>query len=171
LANGARYVKSSGSSEKGDLLLEIRAAEDKDSDEIKSVVFEVLKEYGLSPEPENTDLDLDSIEKYYHQNGGFFGVVEDDGVIVATVGIYRLDSSTCELRKMYALPNQRGKGLGKLLMEFTIKTAKELGFSRITLETATPLREAIALYQKYGFKKYDPEHMAVRCDQAFELCL
>ncbi|MFT5422133.1 MAG: putative acetyltransferase, partial [Candidatus Endobugula sp.] len=61
--------------------------------------------------------------------------------------------------------------LGKTLMEFTIKTAKELGFSRITLETASPLREAIALYQKYGFKEYTPVHMASRCDQAFELCL
>jgi putative acetyltransferase len=151
--------------------LKIRAAEDKDSDEIKSVVFEVFKEYGLSPDPGNTDLDLNSIEEYYHKNGGFFGVVEDEGAIVATVGIYRVDSSTCELRKMYALPNQRGRGLGKTLMEFTIKTAKELGFSRITLETASPLREAIALYQKYGFKEYTPAHMASRCDQAFELCL
>ena len=151
--------------------MKIRAAEDKDSDEIKSVVFEVLKEYGLSPDPGNTDLDLNSIEEHYHKNGGFFGVVEDEGAVVATVGIYRVDSSTCELRKMYALPNQRGRGLGKTLMEFAIKIAKELGFSRITLETASPLKEAIALYQKYGFKEYTPAHMAARCDQAFELRL
>lgn len=151
--------------------LEIREAVDKDSEGIKSVVFEVLEEYGLSPDPTSTDLDLDSIEEYYHQNGGFFGVVEENGAIVATVGIYKVDSSTCELRKMYVLPNQRGRGLGKALMDFSIKKAKELGFSRIILETATPLREAIALYKKYGFKEYKPTHLAARCDQAFELFL
>ncbi len=151
--------------------MKIRAAQNSDSEEIKTVVFEVLKEYGLSPDPGNTDADLDSIEEYYHQNGGFFGVVEDEGAIVATVGIYRVTEITCELRKMYALPDQRGKGLGKKLMEFTIKTAKDLGFNRIILETATPLREAIALYKKYGFQEYTPSHMAARCDQAFELHL
>jgi putative acetyltransferase len=151
--------------------LKLRAAEDKDSEEIKAVVFDVLKEYGLAPDPGETDKDIDSIEQYYHNNHGFFGVIESEGIIVATVGIYKIDDCTCELRKMYTRPNQRGKGLGKYLIEFSINKAKKLGYKRIILETATPLTEAISLYRKYGFKEYAPNHMSPRCDQAFELCL
>jgi putative acetyltransferase len=151
--------------------LNIRRANDNDSDKIKSVVFEVLGEYGLKPDTGSTDKDLDSIEESYQENNGFFGVVEEEGKIVATVGIHRVDTKTCELRKMYALPSQRGKGLSNSLMEFSIKKARELGYKRIVLETATPLKEAISLYKKFGFTEYIPDHMAARCDQAFELYL
>ncbi len=149
--------------------MNIREAKQSDSESIKNVVFEVLKEYGLDPDPGTTDKDLDAIDKLYGENGGYFGVIEDLNKVVATVGIFKVSETTCELRKMYALPNQRGKGLGRKLMEFSITKAKELGFERIILETASPLVEAISLYKKYGFIEYQPDHLSARCDQAFEL--
>jgi putative acetyltransferase len=151
--------------------LNIRPATNSDSDEIKAVVFGVLKEYGLEPDPGNTDEDLDSIDSHYWKNGGYFGVVEDGNIIVATIGLYRVDQQTCELRKMYALPSQRGKGLGRKLMEFALRKAKEMGFKRIVLETAAPLKEAIGLYKRFGFQEFEPKQMASRCDQAMELDL
>jgi putative acetyltransferase len=54
-------------------------------------------------------------------------------------------------------------------MEFALSKAKELG--RVILETASPLKEAIGLYKRYGFKEFNPEHLSARCDQAFELYL
>ncbi len=72
---------------------------------------------------------------------------------------------------MYSLPDQRGKGLGKKLLDFIFTKAKELNFERMVLETASPLKEAISLYQKYGFTEYKPEHLSDRCDQAFETSL
>jgi len=152
--------------------LKIREAKNSDSEKIKSVVFEVLKEYNLDPDSDSTDKDLDGIEDYYHLNGGYFGVIEDDNDdIVATIGIYKLSENICELRKMYALSSQRGRGLGRKLMEFSLDKAKDLGFERIVLETASPLIEAISLYKKYGFTEYLPDHLSSRCDKAFELCL
>lgn len=152
-------------------MLNIRLATNSDIDGIKTVVFGVLKEYGLEPDPNTTDKDLDSIEAHYSENGGYFGVVEECNCIVATIGLYRVDEITCELRKMYALPDHRGKGLGKRLMEFALNKAKEMGFKRVVLETASPLNEAIGLYKRFGFQEFEPEHMSPRCDQAMELYL
>jgi putative acetyltransferase len=56
-------------------------------------------------------------------------------------------------------------------MKFALKKAKEMGFERVLLETASPLVEAIGLYKWFGFQVYEPEHMAHRCDQAMELYL
>jgi putative acetyltransferase len=149
----------------------MREAAAKDQPEIKRLIFGVLREYGLKPDSNTTDIDLDDIETYYFKNGGYFGVVVENNAVVATVGIYKVDDFTCELRKMYSAPSQRGKGLGKKLVEFSLSKARELGFKRITLETASPLIEAIGLYKRFGFKEYQPSHLAARCDQAFELIL
>lgn len=151
--------------------MDIRTATNADSEAVKVVVFSVLKEYGLSPDSSSTDRDLENIEESYFLQGGYFGVVEENNIIVATVGLHRENATTCELRKMYCLASSRGKGLGKTLLEFSLVKAKELGFSRIVLETASPLKEAISLYKKYGFVEYNPEHLSSRCDQAYELYL
>ena len=91
--------------------------------------------------------------------------------VVGSVGLYPIDRPTCELRKMYLHSAFRGKGLGRHLLDHALKRAKELGFSRVTLETASVLKEAIALYQSYGFRPYAPDHLAGRCDQAHFLDL
>ena len=48
---------------------------------------------------------------------------------------------------------------------------KQLGFTKITLETASVLKEAIRLYQSYGFEPYEPEYLSCRCEQAYALDL
>ena len=151
--------------------MHIRVATNADTVAIRELVLKVLQEYFLSLDPDGTDRDLDNIEENYHARNGHFVVVEDGGRIVACMGLFALDKDTCELRKMYALPAARGKGLGRQLMEYAITRARELGYSRMVLETAGVLIEAIALYKKYGFRNYSPAHLSCRCDQAFELDL
>jgi len=150
----------------------LRRATNLDREKISALVFEVLREYGLSPDPCRTDADLADIASHYHGRGGIFDVLETtDGAVVGSVGLYPIDRSTCELRKMYLHSSFRGKGLGRHLLEHALERVKELGFSRVTLETASVLKEAIALYQSYGFRPYTPDHLAGRCDQAHYLDL
>jgi putative acetyltransferase len=148
----------------------LRLASNKDREAITSLVYGVLKEYGLKPDPIVTDADLKDIEKTYFDRGGAFFVLEEqDGSIIGAYGLYPLENQTCELRKMYLHKSHRGKGLGKFLLNSALIKARELGFTRITLETASVLKEAIALYKNCGFKEYRPEHMSERCDQAYVL--
>lgn len=146
-----------------------RKATNADASSINEVVFSVLKEYGLKPDPVETDLDLTDLERFYFSTGGHFEVCELDGCVVGTWGLYPLTNKSCELRKMYLDPACRGKGLGKLMLDRALKKARELGFHRVELETASILKEAIGLYQKRGFKPIARRHLASRCDQAFEL--
>lgn len=149
--------------------MRIRAATDADADGIQTVVFQVLEEYGLRPDAQGMDRDLNTIEQSYHQCGGDFAVVVDDEArIVATVGLQRVDTSTCELRKMYALPQARGRGLGHALMRYILHRAQQLGYARVILETVTPLVQAHSLYRHYGFRDYRPTRLSWRCDQAMQ---
>ena len=148
----------------------LRLANNKDCGKVTELVYGVLKEYGLKPDPGATDIDLKDIEQSYFKRGGAFYVLEEEnGSIIASYGLYLIDKQTCELRKMYLHSSYRGKGLGKLLLEDALAKARQIGFKKMTLETASVLKEAIGLYKSYGFVEYEPEHMSSRCDQAFVL--
>lgn len=148
----------------------LRRASNKDCEEVTRLVYGVLKEYGLEPDPGATDADLKDIEQSYFARGGMFFVLEDrDGSIIGAYGLYPLENRTCELRKMYLDKSHRGKGLGRFLLDSALAEARKLGFKRMTLETASVLKEAIALYKRYGFVVCEPEHMSARCDQTYFL--
>ncbi len=166
----------------------LRQATNADGQQIADLVHTVLREYHLRPDPDCTDADLRDIQQSYFARGGTFRVLEtQDGRIIGAYGLYpisdcglQLADSTCqaalstqpgacELRKMYLHRNYRGKGLGRHLLEEALADARRLGFTRITLETASVLKEAIALYEGYGFVPYQPEHLSARCDQAYVL--
>lgn len=148
----------------------LRPATNTDCESVKNLVFTVLAEYGLKPDPGSTDADLDDIKQSYLARGGVFYVLEEqNGSIVGSYGLYPTDPGVCELRKMYLRRDYRGKGLGKHLLEDALTRARESGFRRIRLETASVLKEAIALYESYGFIRYRPQHLSARCDQAYIL--
>lgn len=139
---------------------------------IRAVVFSVLAEYGLSPDPRGIDTDLEDIVANYGNRGGSFRVViSAEGDIVGCGGLYPLDDGTAEIRKMYLLPNARGRGLGRRLLEDLITAAKDRRFQRVVVETASVLKEAVSLYRRRGFAPCEYNHLAKRCDQAYVLDL
>jgi putative acetyltransferase len=148
----------------------LRPADNKDCEDIARLVYGVLEEYDLKPDPACTDADIKNIESSYFSRGGTFLVLEaGDGSIVGAYGLYPIDEQTCELRKMYLHKVYRGKGLGRFLLEDALSEARQLGFERMILETASVLKEAIALYKSYGFVEYTPHHLSSRCNQAYQL--
>ena len=144
-----------------------RPAVASDGPAVTKLVFDVLAEYGLKHDPEGADADLKDICKSYHESGGAFFVLEGSDVgIVGSYGLYKLDERTCELRKMYLRADYRSRGWGRQMMQRAIDEARGLDFTRIILETASVLTEAIALYERFGFVRYETGHLSERCVQA-----
>ncbi len=79
-------------------------------------------------------------------------VIYDNEEAVACGAIKALDSKSMEVKRMFTLPENRGKGLAsKILHELEIWT-KELGYEKTVLETGKRQIEAVALYNKCGYK-------------------
>lgn len=152
--------------------LTLRPATNHDRPAIEHLVFTVLREFGLNPDPADTDADLQNIEATYLKSGGSFDVlISPAGQILGTVGLYPVSSDTCELRKMYLDQSVRGQGHGRVLLDHALARARALGFSRVTLETAEVLEKAIRLYEAYGFRQYTAAHRSCRCDRTYCLDL
>jgi len=55
------------------------------------------------------------------------------------------------LEELYVIPERRGKGIGRALLEATMATAREGGATRIDLNTGETDTAARALYESLGF--------------------
>lgn len=150
----------------------IRPATNDDGELIRALVFGVLDEFGLPSDPAGKDADLNDIESNYLRSGGTFEVIEDkQGTLVGTYGLYPLDKATVELRKMYFVPQIRGFGLGRKILERAVVKARLLGFKSIVLETISILETAIHLYTRFGFVPVPGKHHSARVDQTYLLRL
>jgi putative acetyltransferase len=69
---------------------------------------------------------------------------------------------------MYFAPEVRGRGLGQKLLQEMIEKARNLGYLRVYLETASVLKQAVHIYEKAGFTLVVEKHTP-RCDQAYVL--
>lgn len=61
------------------------------------------------------------------------------------------ENKTVEIKRMYVLPEQRGKGIAHQILTELEKWAKELEYNNCILETGIKQVEAIGLYQKAGY--------------------
>ena len=104
------------------------------------------------------DIETTQMFESYQNDNEIYYVLEDNGEVVGGAGIKHLkdfDEDICELQKMYYAPEIRGNGLGKLMFEKCLKAAKELGYKKCYLESASQLKAAIHIYESYGFEHLD----------------
>lgn len=141
-----------------------RPIRNEDEKKVRNIIFSILDDYGLKLDIEGVDHDLFEITKHYSR--GLFGVIEEmeKGEIVGSFALYPMNNTEYELRKMFLLKEYRGKGLGKWVMDFCEVFAKREGFTSISLETASVLKEAIGLYVKKGYKHVSDDNHTERCD-------
>ena len=146
----------------------IRDWQKRDRHDAARVINNVLAEYGLPWQPTEADRDVMEVEKAYLQTGGEFWVVELQGDIVGTAAYYPIfrGDKAVEIRKMYLLPQFRGKGLGRYLLHQLENAIANKGFREIWIETASVLSEAVVLYEKNGYQPASGVETA-RCDLVY----
>ena len=137
----------------------IREIEPRDNAQMKKIVQSVIVEMG-APKVGTAyeDKALEDLYTVYQKDKAIYFIVEYNGVVLGGGGIAALDNfegNTCELQKMYFLPEARGKGLGAKMIEKCMKKAKEFGFEQCYLETLPYMTAAKKLYKKNGFSQID----------------
>jgi putative acetyltransferase len=104
------------------------------------------------------DPEVDWMSRAYSAARAAYFVIEVDGRVVGGGGMAPLeggDDRTCELRKMYFLPEVRGVGAGAALMARCLDAARDAGFRQCYLETLTGMDAAMRLYERSGFRRID----------------
>lgn len=137
----------------------IRPINREDNQAVAKIIRTVMPEFGASGQGFAIhDKEVDDMYAAYTRPRCAYFVCEVDGKVVGGGGVAPLeggDPDTCELKKMYFLPEARGKGLGHHLLQKCLEAASRIGFQRCYLETFNTMKMAMKLYEKAGFEKID----------------
>ena len=135
----------------------LRNIEPQDNADIAKIIRSCLKEFGADkPGTVYYEESTDNLFGLYSEERSVYFIAEIEGCILGGGGISHtkgLSEDTCELVKMYLLPEARGKGIGAALLIKCLETAKQKGFNKVYLESLPELSRAITVYEKFGFRK------------------
>lgn len=79
-----------------------------------------------------------------------------DGQAVGCIALRKIGDGICEMKRLYLKDAARGHGFGKTLIEKVIVDAREIGYSKMRLDTYPPkMGKAVSLYESHGFRAID----------------
>lgn len=126
------------------------------SNDFKRLNLEWLEKFNLT-EPADFEILDDPIGKVIDQDGFIWLALEDDE-IVGSAALVKISEGKFELAKMAVTESSQGRGIGKLLLEKCLESAKESAALEIILFSNSQLASAIKLYEKYGFRHIEVEN-------------
>ena len=86
---------------------------------------------------------------------GVFMLLTEQGRALACGGLKTHAPGVGEIKRMYIIPEARGRGLGRELLLELERQARRLALSKIVLDTATPLEAAQSLYLNSGYQEVE----------------
>ncbi|HJU89003.1 MAG TPA: bifunctional helix-turn-helix transcriptional regulator/GNAT family N-acetyltransferase [Gemmatimonadaceae bacterium] len=123
------------------------------------IIRQVMTEFGaVGSGYAIVDPEVSRMSAAYRGPRSAYFVIVRDGQVLGGGGIGPLRGGppdTCELRKMYFLPQLRGLGMGREMLDRCLIEAKRIGYRRCYLETLERMATARALYESVGFRKLD----------------
>jgi GNAT superfamily N-acetyltransferase len=91
--------------------------------------------------------------KYAPPTGELFLARDAGGRPVGCVGLRAVEpEGCCEMKRLYVLPEARGTGLGKALIDAVVREAGRIGYREMRLDTLPSMLEAQTLYRRCGFE-------------------
>jgi GNAT superfamily N-acetyltransferase len=76
----------------------------------------------------------------------------EDEIAVGCGAFKEYEPTVAEIKRMFVLPEKRGKGIASTVLNALEIWAKENDFQQAILETSNQLTNAISLYQKSGYE-------------------
>ena len=136
--------------------INIRTIQPEDNPGIARIIRNSLAEFGANrPGTVYFDSSTDHLFDLFQTPRSVYYVAFNKESLIGGAGIFPspgLPEDTCELVKMYLVPESRGLGIGRLLIEKCLAYAKHAGYEKVYLETLPELKKAIHVYEKFGFK-------------------
>jgi putative acetyltransferase len=134
--------------------LEIIPYQNKYQKEFKEINLHWLHKFELHEKADDALLDY---PEEYLKNGAKIFLASLDHKIVGTICVNPIDKVTNEILKFAVLKGYKGLGIGKKLMDYSIEICKQNKVESIILESSSKLKNALKMYEKYGF-----QHIAIK---------
>jgi len=134
----------------------LRKLQPSDNKPLAELIRAVFREFKIDrPGTVYTDPTTDRLYELFSRSDAQYWIAEENGEIIGGCGVYPtpgLEPDCAELVKFYVKAASRGKGTGFTLMQKCIESAKQLGYSKLYLESLPELSKAVGMYERAGFR-------------------
>lgn len=134
----------------------IRVESQEDLKNIDVLFNEYADSLGFDLDFQDFQKELDGLPGDYAPPEGCLLLAREGSQFIGCVALRKIDSKTCEMKRLYVRPDFRGKGIGRALSQRIIDEARRIGYNRMRLDTIPSMKQANALYRTFGFKKIKP---------------
>ncbi len=134
----------------------ITAATEEDYREAKALLREYEAEIEVDLCFQGFEEEIQALERVYGPPGGRFLLLRQGKRTAGCVALRDLGGGICEMKRLFLRPGFRGTGLGRKCGERIARTAREMGYTAMRLDTLPSMHAAIALYRSMGFTEIAP---------------
>jgi ribosomal protein S18 acetylase RimI-like enzyme len=135
-------------------------------EQARSLFLEYGRSLGFSLCFQSFDEELKTLPGAYSPANGRLLLARYAGRAAGCVALRKLEPGICEMKRLYVRPDDRGRGIGRMLVERVIAEARAIGYERMRLDTIeSAMKDAIALYRRMGFRDIAP-YSSVPIDKA-----
>ena len=129
------------------------AENEQDFLDAKALILEYVTWLNVDLSFQNFDQEMATLKEMYSKPTGALFLAMSNNKAIGVVGLRKFSDKECEIKRMFVQPNNRGLGIGKLLITNCIATAKVLKYDTLKLDTINLMKSAIKLYKENGFKE------------------
>lgn len=124
---------------------------------VRSLFEEYWSSFGFTPCFQNFSEELDGLPGAYVPPGGRLAIAWAHGRPAGCIALRPADNGRGELKRLYVRPIHRGRGLGRLLLDWIVAEARAIGYTELIGDSLPVMRDALVLYDRSGFERSQPE--------------
>ncbi|MBP9663050.1 MAG: GNAT family N-acetyltransferase [Pyrinomonadaceae bacterium] len=122
---------------------------------------ELFREYetwlGMSLCFQDFENEVASLPGKYAMPDGRLLLAHDANRLAGCIALRKREDGICEMKRLFVRGEFRGQRIGVSLIERLIADAREIGYSRMRLDTFPPkMGKAVSLYEAHGFVPIAP---------------
>ena len=133
----------------------LHATTDEQVEAVRELWRSYWAEFGFTPCFQGFDQEVAGLPGKYAPPSGRLLIAIDDGNVIGAIALRAVDAETCEAKRLYITPAHRGGGVSRILMQRVMDEARSIGYRRMVGDTMPVMTQALAMYDRMGFRRID----------------
>ncbi len=125
-------------------------------DDVKTLFTEYAASLGIDLSYQNYADEFASLPGKYAPPDGRLYIAYCGEIAAGCVGLRKIDTDACEMKRLYVREAFRGLHIGNRLVSRIILDAKTIGYRTMLLDTLPSMKSAQTLYRNLGFADIPP---------------